>query len=399
MKILLMDWPGFGCETIKKLFPQMGMETEIFDFPANDEGVRNGEELAMRIAQKVLDFQPDALFSFNFYPVIATAAHACRKKYISWVYDSPASLLYSMTVFFPENHIFHFDSYEAERMLREGVEHAYYLPLAANTEEYDRMEPTALQRDKYRADIAMIGSMYREDRFRIFKKYEDFDDYTKGYLEGLIRAQEELYGVNILEGALNDAIMERIMKTVPLTKEHGDSYETAAWTFANYYLAMQVTTREREHVLAALSEKYETVLYTPGETAYLPKVKNRGGLDYYTEAPLAMKCARINLNVTLRSIKNGIPLRVMDILGCGGFLMSNYQTDLAAEFVPGEDFVYYESIDDAVEKAGYYLKHEEERAAIAESGYRKVKELHSFRTKIEEIINLVFEEGSGTAAE
>ncbi|MCR4641833.1 MAG: DUF3880 domain-containing protein [Lachnospiraceae bacterium] len=394
MKILLMDWPGFGCETIKKLLPQTGVETEVFAFPSNDAEVRNGEELGVKIAQKILDCDPDALFSFNYFPVIATAAHACRKKYISWVYDSPASLLYSMTVFFPENHIFHFDSAEAGRMRREGVEHAYYLPLAANTEEYDLMIPTASQRDKYRADIAMIGSMYREERFRIFRKYENFDDYTKGYLEGLIRAQEELYGVNILEGALNDEIMERIMKTVPLTEEHGDSYETAAWTFANYYLAMQVTTREREHVLNALADHYETVVYTPGATPYLPKVKNRGSLDYYREAPLAMKCARINLNITLRSIKNGIPLRIMDILGCGGFLLSNYQTDLAAEFVPGEDFVYYESIEDAVEKAGYYLAHEEERAAIAQNGYRKVKELHSFRVKTEQILETVFGEGA-----
>ncbi len=387
-----MDWPGFGCETIKKLLPQMGVETAVFDFPSNDGDVRNGEELAMRIAKKILEFKPDALFSFNFYPVIATAAHACRTKYISWVYDSPAALLYSMTVFLPENHIFHFDSSEAERMRREGVEHVYYLPLAANTEEYDRMEATAAQREKYRADIAMIGSMYREDRFRIFRKYENFDDYTKGYLEGLIRAQEELYGMDILEGALDEAIMQRIMKTVPLTKDHGDSYETPAWTFANYYLAMQVTTREREHVLNALAEHYETVLYTPGATQYLPKVINRGSLDYYKEAPLAMKCAKINLNITLRSIKSGIPLRIMDILGCGGFLLSNYQADLAAEFVPGEDFVYYESIEDAVEKAGYYLEHEEERKAIAQNAYRKVKEQHDFRTKMELILQTVFGE-------
>ncbi|MCR5249143.1 MAG: DUF3880 domain-containing protein [Lachnospiraceae bacterium] len=389
MKILIMDWPGFGSETIKRLLPKMGIDTEVFAFPANSADIRNGEALGVKIAERILASRADAVFSFNYYPVIATAAHACRTKYLSWVYDSPAVLLYSMTVFFPENHIFHFDSGEVRRMRAEGVEHAYYLPLAANVEDYDRMVPTAEQRKKYRADIVMIGSMYREERFRIFRKYEKFDEYTAGYLEGLLSVQEQLYGVDVLTPSLTEEIMERVLKVVPLSEGHGDSYETAAWTYANYYLAMQVTIREREHVLDALSRKYETVLYTPEPTPYLEKVINRGSVDYYKEAPLAMKCARINLNITLKSIWSGIPLRAMDIMGCGGFLLSNYQPDLEAEFVPGEDFVYYESLDDAVEKAAYYLEHEEERRRIAMNGYEKVKRYHNFRDKLSVILQAV----------
>ncbi|MBR3308017.1 MAG: glycosyltransferase [Lachnospiraceae bacterium] len=385
MKLLIMDWPGFGSETIKKLLPRMGVDTEIFDFPQNSADIRNGEELGVEIAKRLLECNADAVFSFNYFPVVATAAHACRKKYISWVYDSPAMLLYSMTVFFPENYIFHFDSSEAARLIRDGAEHVFYLPLAGNTESYDKMIPDAAIHRKYDADIAMIGSMYREDRFRIFKKFENFDDYLKGYLEGLIAAQQELYGVDILEPALNDDIMKKVLKYVPLVTNRGDGYETAAWTFANYYLAMQVTTREREMLLKALSESYDVALYTPGDTSYIKKVRNLGCVDYYSEAPYAMKCAKINLNITLRSIHTGIPLRAMDIMACGGFLMSNYQADLAEAFVPGEDFVYYESIPDAVEKAGYYLAHEDERKTIAENGYRKVKEFHSMRRKFGQI--------------
>ena len=44
--------------------------------------------------------------------------------------------------------------------------------------------------------------------------------------------------------------------------------------------------------------------------------------------PYVFRNSRINLNITLRSIKSGIPLRCMDIYGAGGFLLSNYQTDL-----------------------------------------------------------------------
>ncbi len=387
MKILIMDWPGFGIETVKKLLPQMGIETEEFEFSFDSGQIRNGEELGVKIAERILSSKADAVFSFNYFPVVATAVHACRKKYLSWVYDSPAVLLYSMSVFFPENYIFHFDSSEVQRMRSEGVEHVFYLPLAANTGDYDRIEPADAQHEKYDADVAMIGSMYSEERYQIFKKYTDFDEFTKGYLDGLMKAQEGLYGVDVITPSLNEDIMKRILKVVPLAKESGDGYETPGWIFAEYFLAKQLTARDRTGMLDAMSHRYDTAVYTLEPTPFLEKVQNRGRLEYYTEAPVAIKCAKINLNISLRSIHTGIPLRAMDIMACGGFLLSNYQADMAEDFIPGEDFVYYESIEDAVEKAGYYLAHEEERAAIAHSGYMKVKEQHGFKLKIEQMLS------------
>ena len=79
-------------------------------------------------------------------------------------------------------------------------------------------------------------------------------------------------------------------------------------------------------------------------------------------------------------------------MGCGAFVLSNFQADLCTEFIPDEDFVYYESIEDAVDKAGYYLTHEQERLRIAENGYRKVKKQHNFRKKCRYILQAVTEE-------
>ena len=40
----------------------------------------------------------------------------------------------------------------------------------------------------------------------------------------------------------------------------------------------------------------------------------------------------------------------MDIMGAGGFLLTNYQADFLEYFTPDKDFVYYESIDDLIRK-------------------------------------------------
>ena len=54
-------------------------------------------------------------------------------------------------------------------------------------------------------------------------------------------------------------------------------------------------------------------------------------------------------------IGNARPAIVFDIMGAGGFLLTNYQSDFLNFFVPGEEFVYYESKQDMMDKIGYYL--------------------------------------------
>lgn len=60
--------------------------------------------------------------------------------------------------------------------------------------------------------------------------------------------------------------------------------------------------------------------------------------------------SKINLNFTIPNIKSGIPLRVWDVLGAGGFLLTNYQAEIPYYFKEGEDLVCFDGIDDLCEK-------------------------------------------------
>ena len=88
------------------------------------------------------------------------------------------------------------------------------------------------------------------------------------------------------------------------------------------------------------------------------------------------------MNITLKCLQTGIPLRALDIMGCGGFLLSNYQEEFLDWFVPGEDFVYYEDFGDAYEKAAFYLENSDLRKQIALNGYSKVKEHFSYEERL-----------------
>ena len=144
---------------------------------------------------------------------------------------------------------------------------------------------------------------------------------------------------------------------------------------------------ERTALLTAITQKHTFDLFTFDESFAMPNLRNHGFVEPYDQMPKIFKQSRINLNITLRSIKSGIPLRGFDILGAGGFLLSNFQADFLDHFVPGEDFVYYESAKDLLQKIGYYLAHEEEREAIARNGHDKVAAGHTFRHRVREILD------------
>ena len=97
--------------------------------------------------------------------------------------------------------------------------------------------------------------------------------------------------------------------------------------------------------------------------------------------------SKINLNFTIPNIQSGIPLRVWDILGAGGFLLTNYQPELELYFDIGKDLEIFEDASQLEQKASYYLSHEKERAQIAENGYQKVKGTHSYMRRIQEMID------------
>ena len=77
----------------------------------------------------------------------------------------------------------------------------------------------------------------------------------------------------------------------------------------------------------------------------------------------------------------------MDIMGSGGFLLTNFQSDFLDFFIPGEDFVYYENTQDLLEKIAYYLGHDQEREMIAGKGHDKVAAGHTFRHRVAEMFD------------
>ena len=140
-------------------------------------------------------------------------------------------------------------------------------------------------------------------------------------------------------------------------------------------------------MLEQMGEISHTCLYS-SESVSIPNVNSKGPLKYPDEMPCVFRYSKLNLNPTLKCIQSGIPLRALDIMGAKGVLLSNYQPELAEYFENEKDLILYESIEDAIDKADFYLRHEDLRREIALNGYQKVKESFSYPERINTLFRI-----------
>lgn len=383
MHLLYLEWNSYANNYIKEALISRGHKLITLQFPASDN-CKNNPELCELLVKSIMQTKVNACFSINFFPIVAIACKACNIKYISWTYDSPYSFLYSDTIFFETNYAFVFDYEEVRSLTQLGVNTVYHLPMAVPQKGYSFISFSATRGYKSSYDITMIGSMYSEKKHRLIDRLSKVSPYTSGYIDGLMNMQTFLYGADIITNALSESVIDNINSVAPLLNPN-DELQSKAWTYSRYFLCREITRRERFEALKRLSCEHNTFLFTHEETPELPNVKNYGSIDYLSEAPTVMHNSKINLNISLRSIQSGIPLRAFDILGSGGFLLTNYQEELMSIGKPDFDYVYFESPDDLSDKASFYLAHDDIRAKIAKSGQKKVYENHTYNHRIAEI--------------
>ncbi|MCH8012127.1 MAG: glycosyltransferase [Candidatus Marinimicrobia bacterium] len=89
------------------------------------------------------------------------------------------------------------------------------------------------------------------------------------------------------------------------------------------------------------------------------------------------------------SVRHYFSNRVWLTLGSGGFLLHKYHEGMDDYFKDQKHLVFFQDDNDCLEKIQYYLSHEEERKNIAYSGQRYVLEHHTYRVRIEALMQYV----------
>lgn len=330
------------------------------------------------------------IFSINFFPSVSDVCNIWGIPYLCLIVDSPVLELFSTSLANPCNKVFLFDRQLYNDFHHINPDGIFHIPLATNVRDNyaTATMASAADRARFSSDISFIGSLYSE---KCLYNQITLPEKMRGYVDGLIETQLLVYGYNFIEECVTPELIEAFCKVRPELINFPDSMkvDTKA-VIAQHIISVKVAEQERLRYLKALSEHFNVDLYTGSDTYSMPLIHNRGFAKTNTEMPIIFHQSKINLNLTAKSIRSGLSLRIFDVLGCEGFLITNYQAELPEHFNIGEDLEAYTSLDDLMGKCEYYLSHDKDRQEIAHNGFEKVKKYHTYDIRLTQMLEIAF---------
>ena len=381
LKILIYKWKVYIQQIIADTFKNMGHDVYLEDFA----GESYDEDAAFErvVCEHIKQYGADIVFTVNYFGVISDACRKCDVPYVAWTCDSPLISMYHASVFNSNNFLFIFDKLQYYYFKNLGAANVYYLPLAANPAFADRKEPDG--DDTFESEISFVGSLYEKN------SYDEIEDkltpYLQGYFDAAMNAQADIFGDNLFDRLLTPDILAQLSKIIDFQCS-SRSLSDLALVFNTTFLGFKMANRERIGCLSLLGRSHEVKLYTDSHIP-VEGVRNMGSVNYHTDMPKVFQNSRINMNFTIRNIRSGIPLRIWDVLACGGFILTNFQAEFLSFFENGRDIVWFDSVNDMLRKADYYLEHEDERLSIARLGQEKALREHTYEQRLSRILETV----------
>lgn len=390
MNILFYRYNSICERDIIKAFETLGHSVKTIDTEIYRKDVTAKETLEL-VHTELSNSYYDFVFSINFYPIISEVCNIHQVRYLCWIVDSPVLELFSKSLSNDCNRVFLFDTALLNDFQHYNPEHIFYLPLACDVDDKQSYiaHASAAQLQKFSHQISFIGSLYSEKNPYIYLKHTS--EYMRGYLDSIMAVQQKIYGAYLIDDMITNDIInyfdKNISKKYIFPEKSNTDYKALV---SQYYIGTNITVLERTHLLKELSKRYDVDLYTYSDTSALPDIHVHNGANTVTEMPIIFNKSQINLNLTSRPIRNGVPLRVWDVLGCAGFLLTNYQNDLYMHLTPGEHLDVYSSEEEFFDKVSYYLSRPSLCNEIAQNGCEFVKANHNYTIRCDELISLAF---------
>lgn len=378
MKILYYYWTENMKDDIVDVLEKMGHLVMVIDkkMKSYDTDSEFDEYI-----DSILKDGYDLIFSMDYFPLLSNAAERNGLPYAAWISDCPQLTLYSKTVKNKNTYIFSFDMNQMNSLLRRGVK-AFHLPLGVNSE---RLAKTTVD-PNMNYDVTFLGSLYNNGYYEL-GQIKHMPETLSGYIDGIVASQLEIYGFNLIDRTFTEEKVKEMEKIARL--DFGPNYEVNISDIYKQWILKKVTIEEREKLLSSVGTLFNLTLYSESDPGDI-KCDYKGYASYRYEMPSVFMSSKINLNFSLRTITSGLPLRVTDVLACGGFLITNYQPELPYYFENNKSIVWFENRENLLELIDYYLKHEDERQHIQAEGTSIAREVFSYERLLKIMFGKIF---------
>lgn len=362
----------------------------VMEYPDRQENSLLDDDKIEKIAAYIRKNRITHLMSIHLIYNLAVAAYQTGIKYISIIWDAPYIKIYTPFGKLENCWFSVFDKLDYERFQSDHIPHVIYQPLAVNQDDVRRWDVKRKLGGRYINEISFVGSLYEDNLYD--KHVAEIPANMQEYFTSIFEEAAFCWdGVNRIYGRTDGDILRYIKLMNPQFDISNEFDLDDTRYFEIMYLIRKIANVERICVLNTLGEKYPVTFYTYASTdkSLVPNVKVMPPVEPGEAASIIFAASKINLNISLKGIEGGTPQRIMDVLGAGGFMLTNYCEETAELFEEGKELVMYRTPEELMEKVEYYLTHDAEREAIARAGRDKVLRCYTYRRKLKELIDWV----------
>lgn len=327
------------------------------------------------LGEKIIRFRPDLIFTINNQGIIPPLIEYLKIPYASWFVDTPFGLKREDASSYGA--IFFWEKGFIQEFKNSNFRYVGYLPACTDPRIFKKMDLSQEDQKKFGCNISFVGnsfySFYQNCWEEILKM-----DKNKGLrllFEEVIRKKEEEPLKDIIE----------ILAGLNINLSDWGDLESILQGASVSISRKAVLKEVRDFGLSIYGDEGWKELFINGAVNLYPAI------DYSRKLPKLYNASKINLNISTPQRRTGLPPRIFDIMACGGFSLTDYLPELEEFFEIDREIIVYESTSDLRKKADYYLSHPEERQMIASRAKRRVLAEHTYRHRMERLVQVMRE--------
>lgn len=387
MKILYVYGKASTRDVVKVM---RKLKYTLEEYSEKQENSVLNDEMIERLKKYIVTHKITHLMTISLIYNVAMAAYETGIKYISIIWDSPYIKLYTPFGRMENCWFSVFDKLDYKEFKETGISHIIYQPLSVCKSDVVKWDVKRRLNGKYTEDVAFVGSIYDNNPYDL--SMGGFPPEIHNYFSSIFEeAAFKWDGINRVYGKTSKEMlryMELINPDFKLDNPYDISDERY---FETVFLTRKIANIERTCVLNMLAEYFHVSFYTNSteDHSQLVNVDVKPPVEVGEAASYVYAGTKINLNISIKGIEGGTPQRIMEIMGAGGFMLTNYCVETLELFEENKEIVTFKTPEELVEKTAYYLEHDKEREQIAEAGRRKVLQCYTYEKKLKQLMDWV----------
>ncbi len=334
-------------------------------------------------------FNPQVFFAINYTNGLAEICHRSDVDLVCWEVDPATDRLKSCKTSTDRTHIFTYRKANVLEFVRAGFKNVEHLPLAADTEKRSPLQLSPEEQNGYGASLSFVGSSMIDNA----NSFRDiFISHYKVYRGDVTDAEEE--GLHLLEEVLSAQRKDFSCYVIPdLLRKHCPDFINYLLELRGvhdpYMLIGEIAAAEKRINYLANLNQFSVEVWGDEGWRVLEQygIKYMGSAGHTYEINKIYGASRVNIDINRLYQMDIVPMRIFDIMACGGFVLAEYSRELGEIFEIGKEVETYRTLDELISKVAYYLDHRDEALEIAKLGREAVRKNHTISMRVNHMLN------------